>query len=424
VPVSISCPSVTSCVAVGGHAGGPFAWSWAGGTGLKLLSLPDRAGQLPALFAVSCATTSSCLAVGSPASQFTDAGNGVLSWNGARWRVIRENKSDALAAVSCASTRACLAVGNYLDPADVTRPLAQSWSGKAWRLASPARMTRFAGTAACVSRSFCMVPAFPAPLIWNGERWSATSAPERGVAGLSCVNSRFCMATNGTSFQVWHGKTWRELRLASPAGSTLALALGVSCTSVSFCMAAGASTTDVDHEPPAAFIDVWNGTSWRLVRNTPRLGSFSALVAISCVRDGGCMTVGNYTDARNHGHNVAVRWTGTSWRVLKMPGGFGFGPAPPGISSGPDSVSCSRAWSCVAVGSFVTSASGPQGSELAVVWNGKSWRLTSPGGPPSGLASVSCTRPAFCMAVGKNANLALTERWNGHRWQVLSEPKP
>ena len=136
------------------------------------------------------------------------------------------------------------------------------------------------------------------------------------------------------------------------------------------------------------------------------------------------MTVGNYSDARNHGHNVAVRWTGTSWRVLKMPGGFGVGPAPPGTFSGPDSVSCSRASSCVAVGSFFTSASGPQGSELAVVWNGKSWRRTSPGGPPSGLVRVSCTRPAFCMAVGTDANLALTERWNGHRWQVLSESNP
>lgn len=92
-------------------------------------------------------------------------------------------------------------------------------------------------------------------------------------------------------------------------------------------------------------------------------------------------------------------------------------------TSGPDSVSCSRASSCVAVGSFLE-ASPLRNVEIAVVWNGTTWRLTSPAGPPSGLASVSCTRPTFCMAVGQDGNLALTERWNGSTWRLLSESNP
>ena len=64
------------------------------------------------------------------------------------------------------------------------------------------------------------------------------------------------------------------------------------------------------------------------------------------------------------------------------------------------------------------------GSEAALVWNGKSWKLTKAAPDANDLASVSCATPAFCLAVGAEANVQLTERWNGRSWTVLRETNP
>jgi hypothetical protein len=185
--------------------------------------------------------------------------------------------------------------------------------------------------------------------------------------------------------------------------------------------AVGSYQFNFQGEPFAALVNIWNGRKWQLV-STPRPGTDSTLSAVSCVSRTACMAVGSYVDARKAGHEVALRLSGGKWRVVPMPGGVGFlVPGDPIYIVGPSSVSCSSAASCLAVGSF-PAAHGPQ--EVADVWNGTAWRQTKPAGPATGLAAVSCTSPAFCLAVGQDANLALTESWNGHAWKLLTEPNP
>ena len=133
----VSCASATSCIAVGTDTG-PIAEQWAGGSSWQQLSVPAPVATY--YFAgVSCVTSTDCVAVGgvgdtpslSGYSAFADA------WNGSGWRVLRTGQVDVLAGVGCSGVSRCLLVGAYLDRADVTTSLAQSWNGKAMRLVSP-----------------------------------------------------------------------------------------------------------------------------------------------------------------------------------------------------------------------------------------------------------------------------------------------
>jgi len=78
-------------------------------------------------------------------------------------------------------------------------------------------------------------------------------------------------------------------------------------------------------------------------------------------------------------------------------------------------VSCTAASACTAVGSFYTSAAGPQRT-LAERWDGHGWQAqrTVSRGAASQLASVSCV-PGGCLAVGQPAQV-----WTGGRWRIAA----
>jgi hypothetical protein len=418
----VSCASASSCILTGGNGleTGPIAYAWTGGTSLKKLSIPDKAGQLSPLFSVSCARSASCLAVGAPLGDFTSFGNSVAAWDGSKWQVIQENKSDVLAGVSCVTSADCLAVGGYLNSSDESATLAQSWQGKAWRLVSPPRRLGDLASASCPSKSFCLAVGSKGALTWNDSTWkvSAGAGNLGGGPVVSCGSTRFCAATGPVSgIDVWQGSKWRHLAVSVPHGAATSDLVAVSCPSASFCVAVGTYSNSFEGVPAKTFVNVWNGHRWQL-HAAPAPGTDSILTSISCVRPGACMAVGNYIDASKAGHNLALRLSGGNWRVIAMPGGTG--PEDPEGINGPASISCSSATSCVAVGDDEPDL----GSEAALVWNGKSWKLTKPAPDANDLASVSCATPAFCLAVGAEANVQLTERWNGRTWTVLRETNP
>ena len=93
--------------------------------GWSPIRTPNQEGTGGALSAVSCATTHSCVAVGS-----VDVGFKVVpageSWNGHNWSlhylaVPAHGLNTRLAAVSCSSARACIAVGSYQTPRQARR---------------------------------------------------------------------------------------------------------------------------------------------------------------------------------------------------------------------------------------------------------------------------------------------------------------
>lgn len=147
---SVSCVSTRFCEAVGSEAGAANAEVW---NGSKWSALPNPAtplgGRSIILNAVSCTAKDSCEVVG---NTLTDPTTGVADavlelWNGT-W-VVQKGPADPKAtgsylnAVSCASASSCTAVGVYtfgtppLPGAPLPgRTLAQVWNGKSWTLRS------------------------------------------------------------------------------------------------------------------------------------------------------------------------------------------------------------------------------------------------------------------------------------------------
>src|SRR5258707_6191390 len=192
---------------------------------------------------------------------------------------------------------------------------------------------------------------------------------------------------------------------------------GVSCVSASFCMAVGdfLSPTVTTSYPPGiirSLAEEWNGSSWRVLRSAEAVG---VLDAVSCTSASFCMAVGG---GNLVGPSLAEAWNGRTLRVVKTPS------ASPHLSA----VSCATA-------SFCVGAPSSTASNVAQVWNGRTWQPMNMSGDgcvafSSLLAEVSCPSAGHCMAVGTYANHAGTAalskalRWNGNTCRHTNPPGP
>jgi hypothetical protein len=138
---AVSCPSTTTCTAVGlfhtwaGHEL-TLAERWNGKSwSIQPTPNPAEGSENPTLSSVSCATPTSCTAVGSFQNKAGRERTLAERWNGTSWSIQLIPKSgratsDSLASVSCASVTICIAVGWSFDSAHgVVAPLAERWSG-------------------------------------------------------------------------------------------------------------------------------------------------------------------------------------------------------------------------------------------------------------------------------------------------------
>jgi hypothetical protein len=122
---------------------------------------------------VSCASPSSCMAVGNYAATSGPWKTLVESWDGVRWSVVPSPDAvapsasvgsntgfvgDALDGVSCASAGACTAVGSSQEPGKggiVDKTLVESWDGKKWTVEG-APVAGFLFGVSCVPAGTCM----------------------------------------------------------------------------------------------------------------------------------------------------------------------------------------------------------------------------------------------------------------------------
>src|SRR5439155_11602795 len=109
--------------------------------GWTLQTTPNPSGATAgALYGTSCPSSTSCIAVGYAVS------NGVRmtlaeSWNGSSWSIQATPnptgaKQSTLFGVACTSATQCIAVGNYINSAGAWFTLAESWNGSAWSIQS------------------------------------------------------------------------------------------------------------------------------------------------------------------------------------------------------------------------------------------------------------------------------------------------
>jgi VCBS repeat protein len=131
----VACVSASECIAVGSQLEGttvkPIAERW-DGTRWSALSAPAPSGSTNSnLKRISCASASMCIATGY--SLTSPAGLFALRWDGTSWTqastglTTGATGSAAISDVSCASTTSCMAVG-----VKDGKTLIHSWSGSDW----------------------------------------------------------------------------------------------------------------------------------------------------------------------------------------------------------------------------------------------------------------------------------------------------
>jgi hypothetical protein len=129
---------------------------------------------------------------------------------------------------------------------------------------------------------------------------------------------------------------------------------------------------------------------------------------------------------------LAEQWNGSTWKILSIPQ-----PANAGSTLNLNSVSCTSATSCTAVGGYLEPGAGPaeQWLTLAEHWNGSTWTIQSTPTPAgvafTSLFGVSCTSATNCTAVGdyttgitSGPGATLIEQWNGSTWTTQASPNP
>jgi hypothetical protein len=427
---AVSCASPSSCMAVGSTNNSLLAEQRTGST-WTILSIPGS-GQLSG---ISCASATACEAVG-------QSGSGPFAerWDGTSWTVQTAQlpagaTSSQLAGVSCTSATACEAVGQFSTGGSTFQTLAEVWNGSTWTIQATPNATSQTSSGllgvSCFSATVCEAVGSSATgttsatlaEAWNGSNWGIQATPNGAgninhLDGVSCTSATVCMAV-GTTAARWNGSSWTMLAIAQPRGDAPAELDHVSCTDRNHCMAAGSFFNSEAIQTLVA--EHWNGTKWQ-VQATPiqSANDSSFLTDVSCTQANSCTAVGASHNPLGHNQALVEDWS-LRWHDQS--------PAfPSGAVAGSlDKVSCTAFNACVAVGS--TEMSGSLFEPLAEVWNGHTWTAEpTPNSGASNLAAVSCTAATSCTAVGNVLSgggvATLAEHWDGTSWTVQTTPSP
>jgi hypothetical protein len=325
----VSCASAANCTAVGDYyrtAAGPqptLIERW-NGTAWRVEPSPSI-GPGSTLDSVSCPSATSCTAVGSL----------ILGWNGLTWTV--ELRSSPFVSVSCAAPSSCMAVGVTAGGT----PESGYFDGTTWTLQPmplpphPAQTITLAGVS-CAGPGFCMavgdysygVGAMPSPAArdqtlaerWNGSSWTVTGTVDvaswNQLSAVSCTSPRACTAVGSSGSgqfalaERWDGSRWTTQQVPDVNSVGYTQLTAVSCSSPSACMALGTYNVAA-----SAIAESWNGAAWQLfpMPGPPQPQPFVRPVALSCTGPAACVAAG--TDGRT----LAEIWAGAHWRITPTP---------------------------------------------------------------------------------------------------------
>ena len=274
----VSCVSTTWCVAVGNSYDGTTSQTlievWDGTNWTIQTSANTSPTEDNQLYSVSCTSVSSCVAVG-------DFYNGWLQtlvqvWDGNSWSLQASPNSSAtetnyLFAVSCVSSSWCVAVGAFMRVGR-NQPMAQVWNGSNWSMQSAPSFSptedNYLEALSCVSASWCVAAGAHTinnedvyetmVQVWDGSTWSMQASPSTSqtesnyLFGMSCLSVSFCVAVGeyhdndySTStyqrslVEVWDGSAWTIQPSPSPGPQVRTNMNSVSCVSDWQCSAVG-----------------------------------------------------------------------------------------------------------------------------------------------------------------------------------------
>ena len=405
----ISCASATTCEAVGDDTSagaGAILGTTNGGTTWTRQPVPSGVGDLKG---ISCVSATTCEAVG---WDTLDAGvilgtiDGGTTWSSQPV----PSGVGGLGGISCASATTCEAVGAGSTAGVI---LGTTNGGTTWSL-QPVPFGAYYGIS-CVSATTCEAvggnPSGTGAILGTtngGTTWASQPAPS-GVGGLgdiSCIFATTCEAVGGGALgpgvivgTTNGGTTWSSQAVPSRFGKLG----GISCASATTCEAVGDDTTD----PGVILATADGGTNWS---SQPAPSGDYVLSGISCISATTCEAVGESSPGA--GVILATTGGGAAWASQPMPSGL----------ADLEGISCASATTCEAVGRR------PLGGGLILgTTNGGSTWSSQP--VPSGVAAVSgisCASATICEAVGSDTSSGggaiLGTTNGGNTWS--SQPVP
>jgi hypothetical protein len=216
-----SCPSATSCTAVGymsaSNTAEPFAERWNGSI-WKSEAVPEPSGTSGGILnSVSCVSAADCVAVGLIGQAGAPQAL-AYRWNGKSWAqqtlpAPAGAGNIQLNGVSCISGSSCTAVGDD-GAATGSNVFAERWNGSTWTaqvLPLPAGIGGSLASVSCVSATCTAAGQYfqkgrhALAESFDGTNWTmqATALPSshKFFTGVSCVAARTCTAVGGTFVQ-------------------------------------------------------------------------------------------------------------------------------------------------------------------------------------------------------------------------------
>ncbi|HSN02085.1 MAG TPA: hypothetical protein VLS91_01240 [Acidimicrobiales bacterium] len=367
-PYWISCASAGNCAVVGSYldnAGNTDALAvnevngtWRTATTITLPNDAGTSNQYALLRSVTCAAPGTCSAVGtyfdaaSPVAR--TLGMTVAEVNGV-WSAAQSVTLPAgtnatplvsLSNLACASAGNCAATGSYLDANNITRGLlvtevAGTW-GAATTLLAPANASAYA--LAQVSSLDC--PA------------AGTCS---AIGTYETANGRAA----GFTLDERNGRWQRAVMMRLPVAATVNPHVffygfaGVACASAGNC-ASGGQYRDANGTYQAFVINevkgVWRDATRVALPAGASAGHNGGVVALACPSAGTCRAGAAYLDASGNYQALLLGETGNVWRTsqtVSLPGGA----TSVGVAGGVYALVCTAQNHCVAVGSYLASAS-------------------------------------------------------------------
>jgi hypothetical protein len=433
----VSCGSTSDCIAVGWGGDEATEGNHAAYSGIGIASHWNSAEwtstsiESGALQGVSCPSATSCVAVGQEHNGTMDG----RKWDGAKWSLTKPGVPayGNLEAVSCLGSIVCTAVGVKKwgelverlpgPPPQATTSGATSVSQTAATLAG---IVNPKGSETTYRFEYGETTAYgktvPAsePSAGSGESDVEVNQGISGLAAATIYHFRIVATNEGGTTYGEDQKfgtcknpecAWSLQTTANPQPKTESQLNGVSCPSASTCLAAGK-----DNYTGKGLVELWNGSEWKVLNSTGR-----ELNAIACASTTSCISVGANSNGEPSSSSITELGGGFGWVV----GAASKLPTPEGGSSVElKDVSCTATSACTAVGSY---NNGTRRVSLAERWNGEKWAIQTTANSETGtveLLGVSCDSSSSCTAVGKHESEAFAERWNGTSWSISATSKP
>ena len=404
---SIACLSASRCVAVGtygqGNPGqlsdGLLLTGWGSSWTPAKAPLPSN-GASGSLSSVACPSPSECVAVGTYTDSSGEHGL-IVTGSGASWTAAEAPlpanagtpASVTLTAVTCASPSACVVVGSYN-----THGLLLTSSGSSWtaiKAPLPAGLPSgyvYLDSVACASASQCAAVGIYQEndvlgsqrallLTGSGSSWTARKVPLPGNAAggpyigldsIACASVSQCAAVgyySDTSAGIdglllsGLGSKWAPAEARLPpgaAGSFNSENFHVACASAATCVTAMLYPESSDTIHGALLSGL--GSSWITAKAPLPAGATgipsygSPAFPVACPSSNACIVAGDYLDPSGDAQPLVLTGIGSSWAAtpVQLPA-----DAAAGTVAGPDAVACASTTQCAAVGSY-TSTSGQE----------------------------------------------------------------